>query len=392
MGGVSAGAAQVHTGQVEVCETLADVDPAAWDALAGCRNPFLRHDFLRALETSGCVGPGTGWLPRHFLLRTADRSGLLAAAPGYLKTHSYGEYVFDWAWAHAYERAGLSYYPKLVLAVPFSPVTGPRLLLADAAPDGTGDALATAVTEAARQWQLSSAHWLFVDEQQALLLERQGLLLRTDQQFHWRNADYADFDDFLARLSSRKRKNIRRERRQVSEAGIEIEVTSGDAVDSAVLERFYPLYRGTVARRGGVAYLNREFFAEIGTRMGDAVVLVQAFHGGRLIAGSLNLRGRDALYGRYWGALERFDSLHFECCYYATIEYCIQHGLELFEAGAQGEHKLSRGLLPSTTWSAHWLARPEFRDAVADYLRHERDDVARYADVLAQHSPFRQTP
>lgn len=392
MGGVSAGAAQVHTGQVEVCETLADVDPAAWDALAGCRNPFLRHDFLRALETSGCVGPGTGWSPRHFLLRTADRSGLLAAAPGYLKTHSYGEYVFDWAWAHAYERAGLSYYPKLVLAVPFSPVTGPRLLLADAAPDGTGDALATAVTEAARQWQLSSAHWLFVDEQQALLLERQGLLLRTDQQFHWRNADYADFDDFLARLSSRKRKNIRRERRQVSEAGIEIEVTSGDAVDSAVLERFYPLYRGTVARRGGVAYLNREFFAEIGTRMGDAVVLVQAFHGGRLIAGSLNLRGRDALYGRYWGALERFDSLHFECCYYATIEYCIQHGLELFEAGAQGEHKLSRGLLPSTTWSAHWLARPEFRDAVADYLRHERDDVARYAEVLAQHSPFRQTP
>lgn len=379
-----------QAGRVEVHETLAEVEPGAWDALGGCRNPFLRHDFLHALETSGCVGPGTGWSPRHFLLRGSD-GGLLAAVPGYLKTHSYGEYVFDWAWAHAYDRAGLAYYPKLVLAVPFSPVTGPRLLLAGHAPAGAGEALCAAVTEAARQWQLSSAHWLFVDGEQAQLLEGQGLLLRTDQQFHWRNDNYADFDDFLARLSSRKRKNIRRERRQVSDAGVSIEVTGGDAVDGAALERFYPLYRGTVARRGGIAYLSREFFTRLGDRMGDAVVLVQAFHEGRLIAGSLNLRGHDALYGRYWGALERFDSLHFECCYYATIEYCIRHGLALFEAGAQGEHKLSRGLLPSTTWSAHWLARPEFRDAVAEYLRHERDDVERYADVLAQHSPFRQT-
>ncbi|GAB4357946.1 MAG: GNAT family N-acetyltransferase [Immundisolibacter sp.] len=374
---------------VRFVDSLGTVPPAAWDALQRDGNPFLRHAFLKALEDCACVDARTGWHSRHLLIEQDGR--LLAAAPVYVKEHSYGEYVFDWAWADAYQHAGRRYYPKLVVAVPFTPVTGPRLLLAP----GTDEAAlletaGQALIAQARALQASSVHWLFTPPRQTAALAGGQWLARSGYQFHWENRGYRTFDDYLAALTAEKRKKVRRERRQVAEAGITLRVVPGSAAGAAEWAAMYDFYRATVARHGAIPYLNAAFFERLGQALADAVVLVLAVRGGRYVAGALNLRGDDTLYGRYWGCLADYHSLHFETCYYRAIDYCIEQGLARFEAGAQGEHKLSRGFLPVQTHSVHWLAEPRFAEAVAEYLAEETDLVARYRDRLGEHSPFRR--
>ncbi|MCG2634442.1 MAG: GNAT family N-acetyltransferase [Gammaproteobacteria bacterium] len=372
-----------------ILESLAQVTPASWNRLVDGDNPFLRHEFLYALERSGCTTAATGWQPRHLLV---ERDGKLAAAvPLYSKRHSYGEYVFDWAWADAYQRAGLSYYPKLVAAVPFTPVSGPRILTAnELGPDAALiPAIRDAVIDLATDEGASSAHWLFPDKNQANGLTTQGWLHRTGCQFHWHNPGYANFDHFIEGFSAKKRKNVRRERRRIAEAEIEIEALTGDALKQDHWHYFHRCYQNTIAGHGAIAYLNGEFFSLLGQEMAESAVLFIASRGNTPVASALCLRGSNSLYGRYWGATEYQDNLHFELCYYAPIEYCIREGLARFEAGAQGEHKLSRGFLPSETHSVHWIADPRFADAVDDYLRHERGSVDRQIELLNQHSPFR---
>lgn len=379
---------------LSVVDHIDRVTSGEWDRLAADANPFLRHAFLAALEDSGCVSASTGWLPRHLLVH-ADASGrgqLLGAAPMYLKSHSYGEYVFDWAWAHAYERARLPYYPKLVAAVPFTPATGPRLLVA--AGEHTAAIKRRLVDGAlalAEEVGASSLHWLFIPKEELALLKDHGHLHRTGCQFHWHNRGYGDFEDFLADLSSAKRKKLRQERRYVREAGIEVEILSGASIQPSHWDLFYRFYLSTVRSHGAIAYLSRGFFHAIGQTMGEALMLVLARQDGETIAGALNLCGGDTLYGRYWGSLSAVNGLHFEVCYYAAIEYCIELGLARFEAGAQGEHKLARGFLPVSTHSAHWLRHPEFARAVADYLHEEQSDMVDYMGALRMHSPFRRS-
>jgi predicted N-acyltransferase len=377
--------------QLSVTSSLDSVDPAQWNACAG-GNPFLRHEFLSALERTGCVGPGTGWEPQHLVL-TSDTNGdrrLLGAVPMYLKNHSYGEYVFDWAWADAYERSGLRYYPKLVVAVPFTPATGPRILVAPGQDRARiGSSLVDGALKVAKETGASSLHWLFTNENDTALLEGKGLLRRTGMQFHWHNRGYRDFDDFLSGFSAAKRKKVKRERRYVREAGITMERIPGNETSDAHWQQFHRFYLNTIRSRGAMPYLNLEFFRELGRTLADQVLLLLARHEERYVAGALFLRGADTLYGRYWGSSEEFHSLHFETCYYDPIAYCIEHGIERFEAGAQGEHKLSRGFLPTPTWSVHWLAHPEFERAVADYLSRERIGMEHYMDDLNEHSPYR---
>ena len=368
---------------LRVVESLAGVPAAQWNALAA-GNPFLRHEFLGALLDTGCASARTGWQPQFLLL---DREGVLAgAAPLFVKSHSRGEYVFDWAWADAYARAGLAYYPKLVCAVPFTPVRGPRLLAAD---EAAREALAAAALAAAREF--SSLHVLFAPQAEAALLERQGMLLRRTVQFHWANDGYADFEAFLARLSHQRRKNIRQERRRVREAGVTFRWLEGAAIGARDWEFFYRCYARTYAAHGNRPYLSLEFFQRIGAAMPENLVLVQAERGGAPIAAALDVRDGQALYGRYWGALEHVPLLHFEACYYQGIEYAIARGLARFEGGAQGEHKLFRGLMPVETLSAHWLAHPRFARAVEDYLAREAQGIAQYVNELHEHTPFKVT-
>lgn len=378
---------------VRVYDRIQDIAPAAWNALSGTDNPFLRHEFLAALEASGSVAVKTGWQPRHVTVwrPAADGDKLIGATPLYLKNHSYGEYIFDWAWANAYAHAGLPYYPKLVAAVPFTPATGARLLVhprADA--QTTRIALIDAALAQANDTGASSLHWLFTQADEAALLETRGHLRRVTSQFHWHNRGYRDFDDYLAMFSADKRKKIKRERRFVREAGVTLKVLSGADLGEADWERFFEFYRTTTRKHGAIAYLNRDFFLRLGAAMPAHVVMIIAYHDDSVVAGTLNLRGADCLYGRYWGALADFHSLHFETCYYRAIEYCIEHGLARFEAGAQGEHKLARGLLPAQTYSAHWLRHPQFARAVADFLAREQAGMEFYIDELKQHSPFKK--
>ena len=366
--------------------TIADIGEAAWNACAGDENPFISYGFLSALEESGSVGDGTGWHPRHLVLR--DRSGeILALAPAYMKTHSYGEYVFDQAWANAFARAGGRYYPKLQVAVPFSPVPGPRLLAKPGLPPGL---LAGALTRTARELNCSSAHVTFCTRAEWNALGRAGWLQRLGMQFHWHNHGYGSFEDFLAALSSRKRKAIRRERREAA-AGLEIKALSGAALTPEVWSAFHAFYLATVDRKWGGAYLSREFFPLLSERLGDKIVLIIATRNGKPIAGALNLRGGNALYGRNWGAVEDIPFLHFELCYYQAIEYAIAHGLDRVEAGAQGEHKIQRGYLPQPTYSAHWIEHRGLRDAVADFLETERPAVNQAMAALEAESPFKQS-
>lgn len=371
---------------------LAAVDPAQWNRIAG-DNPFLQHAFLSALERTACVGDGTGWAPTHVLLhsRGPGRGELLGAVPLYLKYHSYGEYVFDWAWADAYERSGRTYYPKLVAAVPFTPATGSRLLIAPGA-DHTEAArhLIDSARAVADEHRASSLHWLFHAAADAPALRAHGFLARVGCQFHWSNPGYRDFEDFLTVFTSHRRNNIRRERRRVREAGIELEVLPGSAVTPELWNVFYRFYRATLRAHGAIPYLTREFFHALGKTMPERVRLVVARRGTEPVATALSLRDAHRLYGRYWGGLSDMAGLHFETCYYTPTEYCIREGIGHYEAGAQGEHKFSRGFAPVTTFSAHWLRDAAFRRAVADFLQREQDNVGYYISELNEHSPFRQ--
>ncbi|MBW3098506.1 GNAT family N-acetyltransferase [Pseudohoeflea coraliihabitans] len=354
-------------------------------------NPFVSHAFLSALEESGSVAAKTGWLPQHLILR--DGAGKLAGAlPAYIKSHSMGEYVFDHAWADAFERAGGRYYPKLQCSVPFTPATGPRLLV----PAGrdravTGEALAAGARTLVDQHGLSSAHATFVPESEVAAFASAGYLHRTDQQFHFLNPGYGGYEDFLETLASRKRKNLRKERQAARDNDIEIVWLTGAALTEAAWDAFHAFYLDTGSRKWGRPYLNRRFFSLIGERMADQVLLVMARRQGRFIAGALNFIGGDCLYGRHWGCVEDHPFLHFELCYHQAIDFAIAHKLARVEAGAQGQHKLARGYLPVTTHSCHYIAHPGLRQAVADYLEHERADVAEMGDVLAAHGPFRKS-
>lgn len=374
--------------------SIADVGRTGWDACAGSENPFITYDFLHALEESGCVGRESGWLPQHLVLSGPDGGpdgGIEGVMPLYLKGHSQGEYVFDHGWAEAFIRAGGRYYPKLQCSAPFSPVTGPRLLTAPGAdPAMAREALLSAAVQAVQSLDVSSLHVTFATEDEWKAMGEMGFLLRIDQQFHWLNEDYATFDDFLARLASRKRKAIRRERRDAVPDDMEIEVVSGPDLTEAHWDAFYEFYVDTGARKWGRPYLNRQFFSLLGARMGHAVVLILARRAGRYVAGALNLRGGDTLFGRYWGAIEDHPFLHFEVCYYRAIDYAIAHGLRRVEAGAQGPHKLSRGYMPTPTFSAHWIAHEGLRDAVARFLEQERRLVSTDMAALGNYGPFRK--
>jgi uncharacterized protein len=383
---------------VKIAPAISLVTEQAWDACAQLESaaggdpacPFVTHAFLSALEESGCVGAGTGWSPAHILVED-EQERLIAAAPCYLKTHSMGEYVFDHAWADAYTRAGGRYYPKLQLSIPFTPVTGPRLLVRpDADVEYAQGALVAGIRALRQQTGASSIHATFLPRAQFEALTEQGFLGRIDQQFHWFNEGYANFDGFLESLASRKRKVIRRERREALEPGITVERLTGSAITEAHWDAFHTFYEDTGARKWGRPYLNRRFFSLIGERMADRILLVMAKREGRYIAGAINFIGRETLYGRNWGCIEDHPFLHFELCYYQAIEYAIEAGLKRVEAGAQGEHKLARGYRPVTTYSAHDIADPGLRRAIADYLMRERGYVEAVGEELEEALPFRR--
>ena len=368
---------------LRILDSLESVDPTRWDELAQ-GNPTLAHAFLDSLHASGCASERTGWAPRFVTLWNGDR--LEGAVPLYVKTHSRGEYVFDWAWADAYEQNGLAYYPKLLVAVPFTPAKGARLMASD---DAVRARLAQALVESARSSDVSSLHVLFPADADAAALRAAGLMERTGVQFHWRNPGYGSFEEFLGALSHDKRKKIRQERRRVAEAGVSLRRLTGREATEADWDFFSQCYRRTYREHRSTPYLTREFFGLLAARMPDNVLLVIAEAGGRPIAAAMDLFGRDALYGRYWGAMERVPGLHFEACYYQALEFCIERGIALFEGGAQGEHKHARGFLPEATRSFHWLAHPGFERAIDDYLAREGAHVSAYIDELNEHSPFR---
>jgi predicted N-acyltransferase len=375
--------------QLQQKASILDVDEQAWNALAGA-SPFLRHQFLAALENTGCVGDGTAWRPSHLVL--SDRAGtLLGAMPLYIKYDSHGEFVFDWSWANAYEQAGLPYYPKLVSAVPFTPATGERLLVdRNADFEVIAQRLLGAARELAFELGASSLHVLFPNEAQSDFLTAEGLLARKNCQFHWHNDGYESFEDFLTRFSSAKRKKARRERRRIVEAKVEFEHLAGNEPSAADWETVYEFYARTFFRRGRAPYLNREFFAEVARTMPEHLVVILARFRGEPIAAAISFRSDDALYGRYWGSVADFHSLHFEACYYQGIEYCIREGLARFEPGTQGEHKISRGFTPSAAWSNHLVTDPEFGQAVAQFLDRERAHVDAYMKELTGHAPYRR--
>lgn len=388
------------TGKIErtvyckIVDRISEIPAADWDRLNRGDYPFARHAFLDGLERTGCVRAESGWQPQHMLVyEHADANTPVGAAPLYLKSHSWGEYVFDFAWADAYERAGLPYYPKLLCAIPFTPATGPRLLVSPSAerPDDVRRALIHAMVEHAQRLEISSLHWLFTDGPDTHALEAEDLLKRTGNQFHWSNHDYRDFEGFLAGLTSKRRKQIRRERRQVADAGITVRMLEGAELETEHWDAMYGFYQNTVGARGAIPYLSRTFFNHLARNMAAHTVIATARDpGGALVAGAFYLKSRNTLYGRYWGANTFYEGLHFETCYYQPIDYCIRHGLERFEAGAQGEHKLNRGLVPTPTYSAHWLAHPQFADAVREFLDTETRQLERYSTILGQHSPFRR--
>lgn len=373
---------------LRVLDSLADINPDDWNSLALRGNPFVRHEFLHALEYTGCAANATGWQAQHLILRD-DAGRLLGAAPLYLKSHSWGEFVFDFSWANAYARLGLQYYPKLVNAIPFTPATGPRLLTA---PDADGAAVRAALLAGmralAQEHRASSIHMLFAadDDQHAALA--QEFLPRQDCQFHWRNRGYATFDDFIATFRAEKRKKLLRERRRVREAGIVFERRNGAELSLEDWRLAFALSANTFAQRGHEHYLNVEFFCAIARQQPDSVVVIWALHGDDRIAVAICFRGADTLYGRYWGAAQEYHSLHFETCYLQGVEYCIENGLQRFEPGTQGEHKIARGFEPAYTHSAHWIADHRVRAAIAEHVKQEARAVERYADSVNEHLPF----
>ncbi|MDH3439189.1 MAG: GNAT family N-acetyltransferase [Gammaproteobacteria bacterium] len=371
--------------RAEIAASIGDFDSRAWNSLAGTNYPFLTHEFLLAAEQSGSAAPESGWTPRHIGLYDSNDS-LLAAMPMYEKTHSWGEFVFDWSWAHAYEKAGLDYYPKLLSAVPFTPASSRRLL-------ATSDDQRARLLEVARSFMsdndYSSLHVLFPEESELAALASSGFKIRKDCQFHWHNQDYDDFDDFLATFSSAKRKKVRRDRRHVREQGIRFRRYSGSEADAAVWKDVYELISITFLRRGSLPYFSLDFFQEISRRLPENILLVVAEKNRMPIAAAVFYDTSNALYGRYWGADAHYNALHFETCYYQGIDYCIEKKRQRFEPGTQGEHKISRGFTPVNTWSAHWLERPEFFNAVGRFLQEETRHVDYYMDVVNAHSPYK---
>ena len=379
---------------IRVEGAMEGIAPEAWDACANPStrpyNPFLSHAFLNALETSGSVSGETGWLPRHLVLEEEGKvTGCMAC---YVKSHSQGEYIFDYGWADAYERAGGRYYPKLQISVPFTPATGRRLLVEDGPESERRErALMSGAIELCRKAGASSVHWTFVTEGEYERLGELGLLQRKDQQFHWLNDDYGTFDDFLGALSSRKRKNVKKERAGALRNGIEVEWVTGSDLTEAHWDAFFDFYMDTGARKWGRPYLTRTFFSHVSEAMADDILLVLAKREGQIIAGALNFIGGDTLYGRNWGCIEDHRFLHFELCYYQAIDFAIERGLKRVEAGAQGPHKLARGYVPVTTHSAHFIADPGLDQAVREYLTRERQYVEEEQVHLARHVPFKKT-
>jgi predicted N-acyltransferase len=373
--------------QLRELSGMDEVPAAEWNALGGTDCPFLRHEFLAALEHTRCVGPGTGWTPAHLALFEQGR--LKAAVPAYCKEHSWGEFVFDFSWAQAYARHGLAYYPKLLAAVPFSPINSTRLLVArDGNEAWLRDALIAGLQQRCADQKLSSAHATFLAEEDRAAFERHGWLLRSDVQFHWHNQGYADFEAYLATFRSEKRKQARRERRRIAEAGIRIDTLGGRELDEATLGFVHAVHARTFHAHGHEPYLNLACFGEITRTLGEYMMVKLASHEGRPVAAAVFFAGADALYGRYWGALGDFHSLHFELCYHQGIEFCIERGLSRFEPGTQGEHKVARGFVPSHTWSAHYIADERFRDAIGDFLEREAAHVDAYAEAVAAHVPY----
>jgi predicted N-acyltransferase len=373
--------------KVTVHDSIAGIRREDWNALAGDAYPFLDHAFLAIAERTGSVSPDAGWTPRHLALE--DGGSLRAAMPLYEKSHSWGEFVFDWAWARAYEQAGLPYYPKLVAAVPFTPASSPRILRADEGDKEAAGILLGAATRLALETKCSSLHVLFPGDAEIPLLEENGFLVRKDCQFHWRNRDFSDFDDFLATFTSAKRKKARRDRRRVAEHGIRFRRLHGGELDADTWAIVYALIARTFAMRGSLPYFNQAFFEGVGTALPDNILVILAEKDGHPVAAAVFYESDTTLYGRYWGSDGHYDALHFETCYYQGIDYCIETGKRVFEPGTQGEHKISRGFAPATTWSAHWLAHPEFASAIERYLDEEGRYVDRYMDAVGEHSPFK---
>ena len=382
---------------IRVAQSFKDIAPESWNSLSGASrlpsatpyNPFISHAFLSALEESGSATAKTGWLGQHLLLARSD-GRLMGAVPGYLKNHSRGEYVFDHGWADAFERAGGRYYPKLQCSVPFTPATGPRLLTTGLDAAAFQQVLASGLQQVTEKLGISSAHVTFANEDEIEALEDEGFLHRTDQQFHFINEGYRDHSDFLDALSSRKRKTLKKERRSALENGIEIDWLTGSDLTENIWDQFFTFYMDTGSRKWGKPYLTRAFYSLIGERMADDILLVMAKREGKYIAGAINFIGGDALYGRHWGCVEDHPFLHFEVCYHQAIDFALSKGLKRVEAGAQGEHKLARGYTPVTTHSAHYIAHPGLRHAIADYLERERSEVEQINDYLEDHSPFRK--
>lgn len=370
--------------KISTVDSLSTVTPEAWDELAGS-NLFAQHQFLHALEQNDCLQPW-GWYPRYLLVHDGDK--LIGASPTFIKTNSYGEFVFDWAWADAYERNNVPYYPKLVTSIPYTPAQGPRLLTGSH-PDSKAikQLLIDGTQELVEREGLSSAHWLFCDNEDMQALTHAEMLLRYDYQFHWLNHAYENFEHFLAQLSSKKRKNIRRERRKVTEANIRIEILPGTELNDEQWHTLYNFYRITFMKKSGTATLSLEFFRAMANRLRA----VFAYDQQKPVAGAILFEGDDVLYGRHWGCHENYDSLHFEVCYYTGIEYCIDRALALFEPGAQGEHKIARGFLPMKTQSAHYIAHSNFRSAIAEFLQRETRAMDNYGTQLKQASPFKNT-
>ena len=383
---------------IRIERSFTAISPESWSLLSGTSpkggalayNPFVSHAFLSSLEESGSATAQSGWMGHHLLLET-DKGELIGALPGYLKNHSQGEYVFDHGWADAFERAGGRYYPKLQCSIPFTPATGPRLLVAEGLQRlPIQHAIAESLKEVVRRLGVSSAHITFVPEDEIGIFEGEDYLHRTDQQFHFVNEGYANHEEFLETLASRKRKALRKERRTALEHGISVDWLTGRDLTERVWDQFFEFYMDTGGRKWGRPYLTRKFYSLIGERMPDDILLIMAKRDGRYIAGAINFIGGDALYGRHWGCIEDHPYLHFEVCYHQAIDFALERGLKRVEAGAQGEHKLARGYLPVTTHSAHYVAHAGLRRAIADYLERERDDVEHINEILTEHSPFRK--
>ena len=367
-----------------ISESLADIPVDQWNDLAGDTNPFVQYDFLMALETGQCL-QNYGWHPQY-LLAYSDDDQLIGACPAYIKTNSYGEFVFDWAWADAYQRAQLEYYPKLVISIPYSPVTGPRLLTKD-----NNTEIKTALTQLAiklaEEQKLSTVHWLFNEPQDQNIHQQLELHERFDYQFHWKNNNYNNFDDFLLELTSKKRKNIKQERRKVLNTGIEIKIIHGIDLNDEQWQQVYNFYQITFMKKHGTATLSLDFFKAIKNK----VLVFMAYNDTQAVAAAICIKGKETLYGRHWGCYEEYDSLHFELCYYTGIEYCIKNKLTSFEPGAQGEHKIARGFLPTRTQSSHWIAHPEFNKIIENHLQHETRSMEEYGKELMLASPFKKT-